>query len=210
MHKTNDHLGCRHRKCFIFYVPKFDTNDIVSVSFVYCLFVFVVWVPDCVKGYYKRAKAHAAVWNKKEARRDFNMVAHLDVTLTSLVHRELKNLSERMKEKYWEEKEQYWNKLDKKDNEGEGEETVTNTEEYPSDEVQKDEAKGAADVEEARLTQGKDWQQMLRLVMLLQKEGNFLITESQFKEASEKFKDAIEYVDFLQNKVREVMNKNVQ
>uniref|UniRef100_A0A8D3ASQ4 Aryl hydrocarbon receptor interacting protein like 2 n=1 Tax=Scophthalmus maximus TaxID=52904 RepID=A0A8D3ASQ4_SCOMX len=64
---------------------------------------------DCVKGYYKRAKAHAAVWNQKEARRDFNMVAHLDVTLASLVGRELKALSERMKEKYWEEKEQYWN-----------------------------------------------------------------------------------------------------
>uniref|UniRef100_A0A8D3ATE0 Aryl hydrocarbon receptor interacting protein like 2 n=1 Tax=Scophthalmus maximus TaxID=52904 RepID=A0A8D3ATE0_SCOMX len=61
---------------------------------------------DCVKGYYKRAKAHAAVWNQKEARRDFNMVAHLDVTLASLVGRELKALSERMKEKYWEEKEQ--------------------------------------------------------------------------------------------------------
>uniref|UniRef100_A0A672YK10 Aryl hydrocarbon receptor interacting protein like 2 n=1 Tax=Sphaeramia orbicularis TaxID=375764 RepID=A0A672YK10_9TELE len=59
---------------------------------------------DCVKGYYKRAKAHAAVWNEKEARRDYNMVAHLDVTLASLVSRELKNLSERLKEKYWEEK----------------------------------------------------------------------------------------------------------
>uniref|UniRef100_A0A3Q3N4T1 Uncharacterized LOC113144738 n=1 Tax=Mastacembelus armatus TaxID=205130 RepID=A0A3Q3N4T1_9TELE len=64
---------------------------------------------DCVKGYYKRAKAHAAVWNEREARRDFNMVAHLDVTLASLVSRELKALSERMKEKYWEEKEKYWN-----------------------------------------------------------------------------------------------------
>uniref|UniRef100_A0A8D0AD93 Aryl hydrocarbon receptor interacting protein like 2 n=1 Tax=Sander lucioperca TaxID=283035 RepID=A0A8D0AD93_SANLU len=49
---------------------------------------------DCVKGYYKRAKAHAAVWNEKEARRDFNMVAHLDITLASLVSRELKTLSD--------------------------------------------------------------------------------------------------------------------
>uniref|UniRef100_A0A3Q1J369 AIP/AIPL N-terminal FKBP-type PPIase domain-containing protein n=1 Tax=Anabas testudineus TaxID=64144 RepID=A0A3Q1J369_ANATE len=53
---------------------------------------------DCVKAYYKRAKAHAAVWNEKEARRDFNTVAHLDITLASLVNRELKALSERMKE----------------------------------------------------------------------------------------------------------------
>uniref|UniRef100_A0A3P8UPH1 Aryl hydrocarbon receptor interacting protein like 2 n=1 Tax=Cynoglossus semilaevis TaxID=244447 RepID=A0A3P8UPH1_CYNSE len=45
---------------------------------------------DCVKAYYKRAKAHAAVWNEKEARQDFNMVAQLDITLASLVRKELK------------------------------------------------------------------------------------------------------------------------
>ncbi|XP_056457174.1 aryl-hydrocarbon-interacting protein-like 1 [Gadus chalcogrammus] len=67
---------------------------------------------DCVKAYYKRAKAHAAVWNEKEARRDYNMVLNLDLTLAGLVHRELRELSDRMKEKYWEEKEQYWQKLD--------------------------------------------------------------------------------------------------
>uniref|UniRef100_A0A667X254 Aryl hydrocarbon receptor interacting protein like 2 n=1 Tax=Myripristis murdjan TaxID=586833 RepID=A0A667X254_9TELE len=70
---------------------------------------------DCVKGYYKRAKAHAAVWNEKEARKDFNMVANLDITLACLVRRELNALSERMKEKYWEEKEKYWNMLEKKE-----------------------------------------------------------------------------------------------
>lgn len=47
----------------------------------------------------------------------------------------------------------------------------------------------------------KDWQQMLRLVMLLQNEGNFLIKEKHFQEASAKFREAIEYVDFLQNTV---------
>uniref|UniRef100_A0A3B3U6K8 Aryl hydrocarbon receptor interacting protein like 2 n=1 Tax=Poecilia latipinna TaxID=48699 RepID=A0A3B3U6K8_9TELE len=50
---------------------------------------------DCVKGYYKRAKAHAAVWNEKEARRDFSTVAQLDISLAALVRRELKELSER-------------------------------------------------------------------------------------------------------------------
>ncbi|KAJ0002950.1 hypothetical protein NQD34_008099 [Periophthalmus magnuspinnatus] len=152
---------------------------------------------DCVKGYYKRAKAHAAVWNEKEARRDFNMVAQLDVTLNSLVHRELRSLSERMKEKYWEEKEQYWNKLENKEEKNDDEETV----ETASEEVCENKA---GDEEEEQLsqmtlTEGKDWQQMLRLVMLLQKEGNFLITQGKFKEASEKFKEAIEYVDHLQN-----------
>uniref|UniRef100_A0A4W5QN97 Aryl hydrocarbon receptor interacting protein like 2 n=1 Tax=Hucho hucho TaxID=62062 RepID=A0A4W5QN97_9TELE len=64
---------------------------------------------DCVKAYYKRAKAHAAVWNEKEAKRDFNMVANLDITLAPLVHKELRFLADRLKEKYWEEKEKYWN-----------------------------------------------------------------------------------------------------
>uniref|UniRef100_A0A8C2WUB1 Aryl hydrocarbon receptor interacting protein like 2 n=1 Tax=Cyclopterus lumpus TaxID=8103 RepID=A0A8C2WUB1_CYCLU len=89
---------------------------------------------DCVKGYYKRAKAHAAVWNEKEARRDFNMVAHLDITLASLIGRELKALSESMKEKYWEEKEKYWNKLEKKKN--------NNTEEEIHDKDEEEEEEG--------------------------------------------------------------------
>ncbi|XP_063733051.1 uncharacterized protein LOC134860139 isoform X2 [Eleginops maclovinus] len=202
---------------------------------------------DCVKGYYKRAKAHAAVWDEKEARRDFNMVAHLDATLISLVHRELKDLSESMKEKYWEEKEQYWNMLEKK--EGKNEEVEKQEEEDEEEEVEekgkqedtKDEvgeeegkklsqsihcveaneeelrgnkvtpAEGTVNEEEAgsseinpnaaNNTEGKDWQQMLRLIMMLQNEGNFLMKENQLKEASLKFKEAIEYVDFLQNMV---------
>uniref|UniRef100_A0A3P8SBU0 Aryl hydrocarbon receptor interacting protein like 2 n=1 Tax=Amphiprion percula TaxID=161767 RepID=A0A3P8SBU0_AMPPE len=201
---------------------------------------------DCVKGYYKRAKAHAAVWNEKEARKDFNMVAHLDVTLSSLVCRELKALSERMKEKYWEEKEKYWNMLENKseeekregDNEEEKEEiengeeddlesvsTKTKDDQKGSEEspvrcaeVQKEEhgenkvtpTEGKCVKEEAgtlinlntssNKTEEKDWQQMLRLVMLLQDEGSFLINEKHFEDASVKFKEAIEYVDLLQYK----------
>ncbi|XP_030000632.1 myb-like protein X isoform X2 [Sphaeramia orbicularis] len=190
---------------------------------------------DCVKGYYKRAKAHAAVWNEKEARRDYNMVAHLDVTLASLVSRELKNLSERLKEKYWEEKEQYWNMLEKNEMKEEGDEEEKRQKEDTKDEVTEEKAKEESptggegvhkeeheritvpatdetggqeavrsseiSVNAAALTEGKDWQQMLRLVMLLQDEGNFLVKENHFKEASDKFKEAIEYVDFLQKKV---------
>nr|XP_004545772.2 uncharacterized protein LOC101472616 isoform X2 [Maylandia zebra] len=205
---------------------------------------------DCVKGYYKRAKAHTAVWNEKEARRDFNMVAQLDITLASLIHRELKALSERMKEKYWEEKEQYWNKLEKNENAKEVGEAERNDEEEEKQTGEIEEGKqehlesvttaandkvgggskesppeyaevhkenlgenkvalteGTVTKEEAvnlntcNKTEGKDWQQMLRLVMLLQNEGNFLIKENHFQEASGKFKEAIEYVDCLQNKV---------
>nr|XP_040029888.1 DNA ligase 1 isoform X2 [Gasterosteus aculeatus aculeatus] len=205
---------------------------------------------DCVKGYYKRAKAHAAVWNEKEARRDFHMVVNLDVTLASLINRELRALSETMKEKYWEEKEKYWNMLEKKEkNEDEGEEEED--EEEGEDERQETSESLAAEspVEvggdkgesetpsiifaephkedpggnKVTPTEGrdneaeerssvmnpsggaekeeKDWQQMLRLVMFLQKEGNFLIKENQFQEASVKFKEAIEYVDVLRNMV---------
>ncbi|KAF3694052.1 Transcription initiation factor TFIID subunit 7 [Channa argus] len=194
---------------------------------------------DCVKGYYKRAKAHAAVWNEKEARRDFNMVAQLDITLASLVKRELRALSERMKEKYWEERERYWNMLEKNDNKSDEEEkeekgkqedgeSVTteskaevrddkveeesaskgepggkeeNVEQAPAAEAGNKEKESCAEIKQNVLdkTEGKDWQQMLRLVMLLQNEGNFLIKEKRFEDASAKFKEALEYVDFLQN-----------
>ncbi|KAE8285723.1 Aryl-hydrocarbon-interacting protein-like 1 [Larimichthys crocea] len=183
---------------------------------------------DCVKGYYKRAKAHAAVWNEKEARRDFNMVAHLDITLASLVSRELKAMSERMKEKYWEEKEKYWNMLEKKENKNEEVEDKekqedskdkveeeNGKEESPSkyaeghkEEVSPEETGNKEEVESSEMNpktskeaEGKDWQQMLRLVMLLQNEGNFLIKEKNFQDASVKFKEAVEYVDVLRNMV---------
>lgn len=207
---------------------------------------------DCVKGYYKRAKAHAAAWNEKEARKDFNMVAQLDITLAALVRRELNALSEHMKEKYWQEKEQYWNMLEK--TEGGSKEVndeVHNEEENEKDEQKNKESKdnlkssttaatvgkknGSTEMKcvekeesgEENVTppegsreedgtsvvevyacdkmEGKDWQQMLRLVMLLQNEGNFFIKEKRFQEASTKFKEALEYVDFLQNKVCELL-----
>lgn len=167
-----------------------------------------------MKGYYKRAKAHAAVWNEKEARRDFNMVASLDVTLASLVGRELRALSERMKEKYWEEKEAYWNMLDKKQDKDEEEEEGSNKE-RKKEQGEKEEREllpGAAGEREEAGTattapsapsrsEGKDWQQMLRLIMLLQDKGNFLIKEKHFQEASAKFTEALEYVDALRNLV---------
>lgn len=188
---------------------------------------------DCVKGYYKRAKAHAAVWNEKEARRDFNMVAHLDITLASLCNREMRVLSERIKEKYWEEKEKYWNMLETKENKNEKKEEVENKGNHKDpesltlggkddvgEEKRKERSEGhqeelfpaaTANEEEpcpsevnpntSNRTEGKDWQQMLRLVMLLQNEGNFLIKEKHFEEASAKFKEAVEYVDALQDMV---------
>lgn len=174
-----------------------------------------------MKGYYKRAKAHAAVWNEKEARRDFNTVANLDATLASLVSRELRALSERMKEKYWEERETYWNMLEKKEN-NDGEENK-GCQEDSKDEVGGEKCKGSSEGHNEDLlpegnkeesssseinpkSEGKDWQQTLRLIMLLQDEGNFLIKEKRFQDASVKFKEALEYVDTLQAMVSDIVD----
>lgn len=176
------------------------------------------------------------------------MVAHLDITLAALIRRELKALSERMKEKYWEEKEQYWNMLEKMEIDiKEEEEEVQHEEEEEKAETKKKETendfesattatkageqlsssemkcakKEESEEEKVRPSEGvkeeesssvvklgacdkieeKDWQQMLRLVMLLENEGKFLIKEHRFQEGFVKFKEALEYVDFLQNKV---------
>uniref|UniRef100_A0A8C0GQN4 AIP/AIPL N-terminal FKBP-type PPIase domain-containing protein n=1 Tax=Chelonoidis abingdonii TaxID=106734 RepID=A0A8C0GQN4_CHEAB len=60
-----------------------------------------------VKAYFKRAKAHAAVWNEKEAREDFLRVAQLDPSLGAAVKKELRLLGERMREKHVEEQQRY-------------------------------------------------------------------------------------------------------
>ncbi|KAL0974125.1 hypothetical protein UPYG_G00215990 [Umbra pygmaea] len=226
---------------------------------------------DCVKAYYKRAKAHAAVWNDQEARRDFLMVARLDSSLGLLVHKELRLLSDRMKEKHWEEKEAYWNclqqegkteeeeeeeeeekeVLEKKEGEAEkadeaqdeSGETVVKEEEVKNEiswnkvvtkgdtsitATVKDKARvkdrtasqavgseGTAKAENSLETrpvtnesvpfvhpaEGMDWQQKLRHIMFLQKEGNFLLKEHKYSEASGKLKEALEFVDFLQKEV---------
>uniref|UniRef100_A0A3B1J1B2 Aryl hydrocarbon receptor interacting protein like 2 n=1 Tax=Astyanax mexicanus TaxID=7994 RepID=A0A3B1J1B2_ASTMX len=200
---------------------------------------------DCVKAYYKRAKAYAAVWSEREAKKDFLMVSSLDVTLARLVHRELQQLSERMKEKYWEDKERYWNMLEeKKSGEKEEEEEEkqeaegpTEREEEPGENLSENtqvspqqedgeettcEEKSPAAAEEepktteeepraeeprteveermAALIEGKDRQQMLRMIMLLQDEGSFHIKERNFEVAMTKFKEALDYVDYIQTK----------
>ncbi|XP_048370028.1 uncharacterized protein LOC125442604 [Sphaerodactylus townsendi] len=60
-----------------------------------------------VKAYFKRAKAHAAVWNDKEARTDFLRAAQLDPSLAAAVRKELKLLGEKMRQKCVEERKRY-------------------------------------------------------------------------------------------------------
>ncbi|XP_041095293.1 AH receptor-interacting protein-like [Polyodon spathula] len=62
---------------------------------------------DNVKAYFKRGKAHAAVWNIREAQADFNKVTELDPSLTGTVNRERRALEQRLRDKSQEERERY-------------------------------------------------------------------------------------------------------
>jgi hypothetical protein len=62
---------------------------------------------DNVKAYFKRAKAHAAVWNETEARADFAKVVELDPSLGPSVAKELRAMEERIRSKEKEEKGRY-------------------------------------------------------------------------------------------------------
>lgn len=192
--------------------------------------------PDCVKAYYKRARAYAAVWSEKEAKQDFLMVANLDMTLARLVQNELKLLSERMKEKYWEDKEKYWNMFEKKKS-NEDEKKTNEKKGYVAKQDKKmcedlqcsqpkakyelecvsveantqkmelNEPKSKLNQQIAAPTEDMDWQQLLRLIMLLQDEGSFYINEQCFAKAMVKFMHALEYVDYFQTKVRTLIGK---
>ncbi|KAI6068341.1 AH receptor-interacting protein [Aix galericulata] len=59
---------------------------------------------DNVKAYFKRGKAHAAVWNVAEARADFAKVLALDPSLRPVVSKELRSLEARLREKDAEDK----------------------------------------------------------------------------------------------------------
>ncbi|XP_074642200.1 AH receptor-interacting protein-like [Tubulanus polymorphus] len=60
--------------------------------------------PKNVKAYFRRAKAHAGVWNFKEAREDFDKVCELDPSLKSTVKTQMLALAKIEKEKEEEEK----------------------------------------------------------------------------------------------------------
>ncbi|XP_068607213.1 AH receptor-interacting protein [Brachionichthys hirsutus] len=62
---------------------------------------------DNVKAFYKRAKAHAAVWNDGEARADFAKVLELDPSLEPSVAKELKVMEAKIRTKDKEDKSRY-------------------------------------------------------------------------------------------------------
>lgn len=74
---------------------------------MYNLRKFLVCVTDNVKALYKRAKAHAAVWNEREARADFAKVLDLDPSLEQSITKELRMMEEKIRIKDKEEKNRY-------------------------------------------------------------------------------------------------------
>ncbi|KAM6971972.1 AH receptor-interacting protein [Aplochiton taeniatus] len=62
---------------------------------------------DNVKAYFKRGKAHAAVWNEVEARADFAKVVELDPTLGPSATKELGAMDKRIRAKEKEDKGRY-------------------------------------------------------------------------------------------------------
>ncbi|KAI5625201.1 AH receptor-interacting protein [Silurus asotus] len=64
---------------------------------------------DNVKAYFKRGKAHAAVWNEVEARADFEKVLALDPSLGPAVAKEIRAMEDRIREKKKEEKGRFKN-----------------------------------------------------------------------------------------------------
>lgn len=64
-------------------------------------------VADNIKALYKRAKAHAAVWNEREARADFAKVLELDPSLEQSIAKELRIMEEKIRIKDKEEKNRY-------------------------------------------------------------------------------------------------------
>lgn len=64
---------------------------------------------DNIKALFRRAKAHVAVWNPDEAKKDFERVMELDDSLTSLVKKELANLDALIQAKNDEDKQKFKN-----------------------------------------------------------------------------------------------------
>lgn len=78
------------------------------LTYISIILMYYVSSPtDNVKAFYKRAKAHAAVWNEAEARADFAKVLQLDPSLETSVAKELRAMEEKIRSKDKEEKGRY-------------------------------------------------------------------------------------------------------
>lgn len=91
------HEPSKKIKTFFFF--EFGVHQTLSFSFKL----------ENVKALYRRAKAHAAVWNTDNAKEDFQKCAILDASLTASVNKELKLLADAIRQKDSEDKIKYQN-----------------------------------------------------------------------------------------------------
>lgn len=66
------------------------------------------------KAVYQRARAHAALFNEDEARRDFDMVEKLDPKFKPFIRQELKKLGESMRHMHIRQNKTYWDTTQEK------------------------------------------------------------------------------------------------
>jgi AH receptor-interacting protein len=88
---------------------KFNLNDFYS-CIEHCDKV-LEFQPFNVKALFRRAKAHAAVWNVKEAKNDFELCRQLDSTLIKDVEIQLNHLNQRLLQREKEEREKFQGRL---------------------------------------------------------------------------------------------------
>lgn len=69
---------------------------------------------DNLKAVYQRARAHSALCNEDEARRDFNKVMHLDPEFKPIVKQEIKKMGDNIRAKHISEKKNYWTSTQEK------------------------------------------------------------------------------------------------
>lgn len=67
--------------------------------------------PKNIKSFFRRAKAHASVFNFSEAKRDFDRVKELDPSMAAAVNKEIKSMNQVKQSKDMEEKELFGGKL---------------------------------------------------------------------------------------------------
>ena len=84
---------------------------ILSFITLYSLFLYSL---GNFKAVYQRARAHAALCNEDEARRDFEMVEKLDPKFRPFVHQELKKLGERIRVMHVRQNKSYWDMTQEK------------------------------------------------------------------------------------------------
>lgn len=86
----------------------------IVLSFILIHSLFTCFSIGNFKAVYQRARAHSALCNEDEARRDFDTAVKLDPKFKPFVRQELKKLCERMRAVHAQQKKTYWDTTQQK------------------------------------------------------------------------------------------------